>query len=336
MDATDGVPLSDGAVTAPELAPRSAVMVRVARNARPKATAGALLLLLYLIPLALNGARAEQQINREFRECADCPEMVAVPGGRFVMGSPAGEPGRLEDEGPQHRVSLQAFAIGKYDVTNVEFLTFLRETGYQPSPCNPLLALGWGSPGQGRAYPPGMTDPPLWPATCLNWNDAEAYINWLNRKVHGLPSAAASKGGPYRLPSEAEWEYAARAETATARWWGNAIGVANANCDGCGSRWDDALLAPVGTFGPNPFGLYDMLGNAWQWVDDCWNESYVGAPNDGGPWIGGDCSKRVLRGGSWSNPPVFVRSAARSRADAAGADFDYSIFAAFRVARTLP
>ena len=262
--------------------------------------------------------------------------MVAIPSGKFMMGSPVTEPGRFDSEGPQHLVSVRAFALSKFDVTNAEFRTFLQETGYQPAPCDPILGLTWRSPGRGLAYPPGETDPPLEPAVCLSWKDAQAYIAWLNSKVRGLPSARRSRDGPYRLPSEAEWEYAARGGTVTARWWGDAIGVGNANCNGCGSKWDGTLIAPVGSFGPNPFGLYDMLGNVWQWVEDCWNESYVGAPTDGGPWMRGDCTKHVLRGGSWSNVPIYIRSATRSGADAGNKDFDYSSYAGIRVVRTLP
>src|SRR6202012_1430828 len=104
-------------------------------------------------------------------------------------------------------VSVKAFALGKYTVTTVEFLTFLRETGYQPQPCNPTLELSWQSPGHGLAYPPALAQPSLWPAPCLNWDDAQAYIDWLNKKVRALPSAASSRDGPYRLPTQAEWEY---------------------------------------------------------------------------------------------------------------------------------
>jgi formylglycine-generating enzyme required for sulfatase activity len=275
-------------------------------------------------------------IDPVFRECSDCPEMVAIPAGSFVMGSPASEHGRFDAEGPQHRVSVAAFALARVPVTNLEFLSFLRETGYQPGPCNAVLNLAWHSVGKGLAYPPEYTDPPLWPAVCIDWDDAEAYIAWLNGKVRLLASAKASRDGPYRLPSEAEWEYAARAGTTTARWWGEAVGVGNANCNGCGSHWDGTLLAPVGSFGPNRFGLYDMLGNVWQFVADCWNESYLGAPVDGSAWLKGDCSRRVLRGGSWSNVPVFIRSAARVRALADGQDADTSNYAGIRVARNLP
>ena len=274
-------------------------------------------------------AFANEPGKNEFRDCSDCPEMVVVPAGKFIMGSPATEHGRFDAEGPQHPVSVRSFALGKYDVTSEEFLIFLQQTGYQPAPCDPLYGLAWNSPGRGVAYPPGGVEPPRWPAVCLNWYDAEAYVAWLNAKVRG-------RDGPYRLPSEAEWEYAARAGTTTTRWWGDAIGIGNANCNGCGSQWQGKELAPVGSFPPNRFGLYDMLGNVWQWTDDCWNESYVGAPADGSAWTAGDCTKRVLRGGSWSNAPEFVRSATRSRGDAAGRDADYSSYAGFHVAKSLP
>lgn len=303
---------------------------------RLRPTSLALCLLLAILGVMPHAAAAAERLDREFQECPECPTMVAIPAGKFLMGSPASEPGRFESEGPQHVVSVRAFALSKVEVTTAEFLTFLQETGYQPSPCDPILGLTWRSGGRGPAYPPGETDPPLEPAVCLSWKDAHAYIAWLNGKVRDLPSAHRSRDGPYRLPSEAEWEYAARAGTVTARWWGNAIGTGKANCNGCGSAWDGTLIAPVGSFGPNPFGLYDMLGNVWQWVEDCWNESYVGAPTDGTAWTSGACGNRVLRGGSWSNVPVYVRSAARSRAGAGGADFDYSSYAGIRVARSLP
>lgn len=282
--------------------------------------------------LLVGAAMADGPEPKNFRECPDCPELVVIPAGDFVMGSPPDESGRFDAEGPQHPVALRAFALGRYDVTVGEFLIFLQETGYQPEPCDRILGLMWHSPGGGVAYPPGSADLPRQPAACLSWDDAQAYVKWLNGKVHPAPRTG---DGPYRLPSEAEWEYAARAGTTTARWWGDMIGSGNANCNGCGSRWDNKLLAPVGGFSPNGFGLYDMLGNVWQWTSDCWNESYAGAPRDGSPWLSGDCSKHVLRGGSWSNLPKFIRAAARSRGDAWGGDFDYAHYAGFRVARTI-
>ncbi len=271
-----------------------------------------------------------------FRDCAECPEMVAIPAGRYSMGSPDSERGRFDAEGPQHVVSVRSFALGRYDVTEQEFLTFLRQTGHQPKPCDSLLNIGWNAPRPGLAYSPGSADSPRQPAVCLSWHDAEAYVAWLNDTVDDRVTPSTHGSPPYRLPSEAEWEYAARAGTTTARWWGDAIGIGNANCHGCGSRWDNRLIAPVGSFGPNPFGLFDMLGNVWQWTSDCWNENYVGAPEDGSPWATGNCNRRVMRGGGWSNSPAFVRSATRVAADAGGRDYDYASYVGFRVARTLP
>lgn len=263
--------------------------------------------------------------------------MVAVPAGHFVMGSARSEPGHFDSEGPQHAVSVKAFALGKFDVTNKEFLEFLQATGYQPESCNTILHMHWSSLGNGHAYSPGVTEPPKWPAVCLDWRDAQAYIVWINNRVRQAhPDMHYRKGGPYRLPSEAEWEYAVRAGTTTARWWGAEIGKGNANCNGCGSPYDSSLLADVDIFKPNPFGLYGMLGNVWEWTADCWHPSYVGASVDGSVWTGGDCTKHVIRGGSWDNTPIFIRSAVRSGGKADGGELDYSSYAGFRIARDLP
>ena len=292
--------------------------------------------LVVALMLAAYLCAATESRAATFKDCSECPEMVSISGGKFFMGSPMREHGRFDSEGPQHVVSIRAYALGRYDVTTDEFLAFLRETGFEPAPCDPVLGLSWVVPRRGDAYAPGNAPPGQAPATCLNWYDAKAYIAWLNSKVRAQGRAPAASEGPYRLPSEAEWEYAARGGTSTARWWGDAIDHGRANCNGCGSAFDGLMIAPVGSFGPNPFGLYDMLGNVWQWTEDCWNETYVGAPIDGTAWERGDCTRRVLRGGSWSNVPEFIRSAARSKADSAGRDFDYSAYAGFRVARTLP
>ena len=290
--------------------------------------------------MAVPHAAAVDRPERELKECPDCPQMVAIPAGGFVMGSPASEPGRFDSEGPQHHVSIKAFALGKYDVTSEEFLKFLSVTGYQPKPCNERLYMQWRSPGKGRAFPPSPSDtePPRWPAVCLDWHDANAYIDWLNRMAKSERPALASKPGPYRLPSEAEWEYAARGGTTTSRWWGQDIGHDNANCNGCGSEYDFNTLSDVDSFKSNPFGLYGMLGNAWQWTEDCWHPSYVGAPTNGGAWRTGACDRHVLRGGSWNNLPIFVRSAARSGAgaDSKDSEYDYSSLSGFRVARDMP
>ena len=152
----------------------------------------------------------------------------------------------------------------------------------------------------------------------MSWDDAKGYVRWLSRKA----------GMAYRLPSEPEWEYAARAGTQTAYSWGDEIGVHRANCDGCGSQWDDDRTAPVG-FGANAWGLHDMRGNVWEWVEDCWNGSYAGSPADGSAWLAGFRTVRVLRGGSWNYSPSFLRAANWSRYFAHVRDSTFG----FRVAR---
>jgi formylglycine-generating enzyme required for sulfatase activity len=266
--------------------------------------------------------------------CPECPEMLIIPAGRFTMGSPREEIGRFDSEGPQRTVTVPAFALSTTLVMQKEFAKFLAETAYQPEPCDRIMFKSWRSPGKGLVYPPGQADLPEQPAVCINLHDVERFIAWLNGKLARTQTGAVA-GGAFRLPSEAEWEYAARGGTTSSRWWGDAPGVGNANCNGCGSAWDNTLIAPARAFGPNPFGLYDVLGNVWQWTADCWNENYTGAPVDAAPWAAGDCTKRVIRGGSWSNLPVFVRSATRARADIGGSDFDYSSYVGFRVAMTL-
>lgn len=297
-----------------------------------------LFVFLCLAAGSLAGAQPRPS-DREFKECPECPAMVGIPAGRFVMGSPANEPGRFDAEGPQHIVTVKAFAMAKTDVSSDEFLIFLRATGYRPKPCNAMLGLGWHVPGRGLAYAPGDQEPPRWPAVCLDWKDAHAYLDWINARARAAHPELGARN-PYRLPSEAEWEYAARGGTTTARWWGAEIGKNNANCNGCGSEFDRKLLAPVDAFAANPFGLYGVLGNAWQWVEDCWHDSYKGAPTDGTVWSGGDCTRHVLRGGSWDNVPLFVRAASRSSAANDGDDIkvvsDYSSLAGFRLARDLP
>ena len=293
--------------------------------------------LLFLSLLVFAGAaHAQEHKDREFQECPGCPTMVGIPAGSFTMGSPPSEPGHFDNEGPLHAVSVRAFALGKYDVTSEEFLRFLQETGYKPALCNSLLNLGWQPAQSGLARPPAEVQPLRWPAVCLEWKDAQAYVAWLNAKVKAARPTLAGRDGPYRLPSEAEWEYAARGGTTTARWWGDDIGTGNANCNGCGSASDARVLTAVDSFAANPFGLFGMLGNAWQWTADCWHPSYLAAPRDGAAWTSGDCTRHVLRGGSWDNVPVFIRSATRSGAPAVKGEYDYSSLAGFRVARTLP
>ncbi len=275
--------------------------------------------------------------DRSFTECPECSEMIAIPAGKFLMGSPAHEPGRFDSEGPQHVVTVRAFAMARYPVTSQQFLAFLNATGYQPQPCNPLLGLGWKQLHRGLAATPTDVEPPKWPAVCLDWKDAERFIAWINERARAAHPALGSRG-PSRLPSEAEWEYAARAGTNTTRWWGNDVGGGHANCNGCGSPWDDRLLGPVDGFDANGFGLAGMLGNAWEWTADCWHPSYVNAPTDGHAWNDSYCIRHAIRGGAWNNVPIFVRSAARVGAaeDGAEPDYDYSTLTGFRLARDLP
>ena len=181
-----------------------------------------------------------------------------------------------------HSVRIASFELSKYEVTFEEYDAFTDATGHERA-----YDVGWG---RGRR-----------PVINVSWDDAVAYTQWLSSQT----------GENYRLPSEAEWEYAARAGSTTQFSWGNDIGVNRANCDGCGSQWDDRQTAPVGSFNANRWGLHDMHGNVWEWVQDCWNYDYEGAPSDGSAWESGDCSVRVLRGGSWNNYPWHLRFAYR-------------------------
>jgi formylglycine-generating enzyme required for sulfatase activity len=241
----------------------------------------------------------------KFNECVtSCPTMVVVPSGKFIMGSPNGERDRFADEGPQHEVTIaKPFAVGKTEVTFAEW--------------DACVAAGACAKASDSGRGPGDQ-----PAVNVSWNDAKEYVAWLSRIT----------GKEYRLLSEAEWEYAARAGTTTAYSWGDEIGEGNANCGGCGSHWDKKQTAPVGSFKPNDFGLYDIHGNVWEWCEDVWHDNYTGAPIDGSAWLeGGDASRRVVRGGSWSNYPLFLRAANRSLGGTDGRSNDIG----FRLARTL-
>jgi formylglycine-generating enzyme required for sulfatase activity len=289
------------------------------------------------------------QAIQMFRDCSDCPEMVAVPAGTFLMGSSAAETARDLDstmprdnipfakgvfamEHPQHAVNIgRSFALGKYHVTREEFATFVRDTGYSTwGGCTLFANHRYEQRADAGWQNPGFTQTDRDPVVCVRWQDAKAYIAWLNERSRG--QSPTRRDDPYRLPSEAEWEYAARAGTRTARWWGDAVGSGQANCDGCGSRWDKKQPSPVGSLEPNRFGLFDMLGNASEWMEDCWNENYFGAPADGSAWASGRCELRVLRGGDWANLPWVLRSAGRTR----GASGKRTNYIGFRVARTLP
>jgi formylglycine-generating enzyme required for sulfatase activity len=176
------------------------------------------------------------------------------------------------------------------------------ETGYSPGDDCFVYVPGGERRQTGASWRnPGFDQSEKDPVVCVSWRDTMAYIAWLNGKIGSrISDAAVSDSGEYRLPSEAEWEYAARAGRSTTHWWGDSIGSNNANCAECGSIWDKRRTSPGGRFSPNPYGLYDMLGNAQEATRDCWHSNYEGAPSDGSAWMEGDCTSRPVRGGAWS------------------------------------
>jgi len=225
----------------------------------------------------------------EFSECATCPNMVVVQAGDFIMGSPADKFGVHSNEVPQHKVTIrQRFAVGKFELTLNEWnaCAAYGECPLNNSSLNLLSLLQVGMP-----------------AGWVSWSDAQRYVAWIVKVT----------GKPYRLLTEAEWEYAARAGTTTAYSWGDDLGNGNANCRGCGATRVGVQAVRVGSFTANAFRLHDMHGNVNEWVEDCWHNSYEGdPPTDGSAWTAeGDCDFRVVRGGSWSEDPSGLRSAAR-------------------------
>ncbi|HEX3379251.1 MAG TPA: SUMF1/EgtB/PvdO family nonheme iron enzyme [Paraburkholderia sp.] len=215
----------------------------------------------------------------EIRDCAACPIMVPVPAGTFAMGSNTDDP----SEKPVHHVSIGApFAIGKFPVTVEQ----------------------WNACVAANACPkltPESNTNKTAPARDLSWDDAQQYVKWLTKAT----------GKPYRLPTEAEWEYADRAGTTTTYWWGEQMRKGNANCKDCGDPWHKEGPENVGTFAANPLGLYDMNGGVWEWTADCWHNTYQGAPVDGHVWDSPGCEMRVIRGGSWREGGDYMLSATR-------------------------
>lgn len=266
-------------------------------------------------PPPFTGAPRAGQI---FRDCPACPQMVALPSGSFTMGSPADEAGRYDDEGPQHLVNMRPVAVARFEIRFDEWTLCVADGA-----CPPLDDYGFGRGAH--------------PVIDVSWDEAQTYVRWLTKK----------SGQPYRLLSEAEWEYAARAGSVTARFWGDdpdqACAYANVadnstkqleflaawEFHNCGDGF--ATTAPVGSYRPNAFGLYDVLGNVWEWTEDCYASDYHTAFKDGRPMRAADCSNRVLRGGSWVNYPRIARSAVRNGFTAGGR---YGSLG-FRLARTL-
>lgn len=232
---------------------------------------------LFSLPLT------ERIIKSRSKAGATAPEMVILPTGCFQMGD-SNNTG-AKDEQPPHLVTIaQPFAMARQVVTYNEYIDYARATGL---PCPPDE--GWGQS--------------CMPAIHISWEDATAYAKWLSKKI----------GEHYRLPSEAEWEYAARAGTLTDYWWGNDYEHDKANCDDGHGKWSGKQTSPVRSFDPNPWGLYDMTGNVLEWVQDRWHDDYNGAPDDGSAWEIGDSPYRVLRGGSWYNTSYYCRNSCRHK-----------------------
>ena len=267
----------------------------------------------------------ESVAGREFRDCDDCPEMVVVPRGGFRMGCDSGDDVCVDNERPVHDVDVASFALSKYEVTRRQFAAFVSATGHVARGCTTLVNERrvrrflpdqdnwmWRYDEQASWRAPGFDQRENEPVLCVSWEDATTYVRWLSEEI----------GERYRLPSEAEWEYAARAGTTTRFYWGARADEHCAHGNGkdrtaertftsqpswsfSGCTDGAARTALVGSFAPNAFGLHDMAGNVWEWVEDCWHNNYAGAPRDGTAWTsGGDCGRRVLRGGSWGNYPA--------------------------------
>jgi len=269
-----------------------------------------------------------------FRDCPECPEMVVIPAGQFTMGSTpeekswaahhGGTPGSVADEAPQHKVTLRSFALGKYDVTRDEYAAFVRETGHSAGDGCGKTSFKWDKQPELSWEHPGFSQTGRDPVVCVSWPDARAYVSWLNGKT-----GSKSTDSPYRLPSESEWEYAARAGTTTPFWWGDDDSGAADHAwfkDNSGGH-----THPVGLKPANAFGLFDIAGNVWQWTEDCYGDTYASAPADGSAAETPPDCMRVDRGGSWFFPAWLLRSATRERNPATFRDQ----IMGFRVAKSL-
>lgn len=268
------------------------------------------------------GAASSPQV---FRDCEACPQLVRIPPGEFLMGAGAGEEERerlgesfRNRSVPQRRVRIAAFAIGRFEVTRGEFRRFVEATGHAADACFVWAGSEHRLDSATAWHNPGYLQDERHPATCVSWEDAQAYVRWLSQLT----------GRRYRLPSEAEWEYAARARSVTPRFWGADGHSACAHANGADARlraalpaaadWDAAdcddghvYTAPAGSFLANAFGLHDMLGNAAEWTADCWHPDYRNAPADGQARADGDCWMRSVRGGAWDEGPAGLRAAYR-------------------------
>jgi formylglycine-generating enzyme required for sulfatase activity len=270
--------------------------------------------------------RAEEEAMRpgkEFKECADCPEMVIIPSGTFEMGT-----GTLTGQFVPKTV-ISKFAAGKFAVTISQFAAFVRDKNYLTDAEKSDGCIGWNGSTwkKDRIFHwrnVGFSQSEDHPVVCVSWNDAQAYVQWLSQAT----------GKAYRLFTESEREYATRAGTHSKFWWGDAPNRSQANygVEFCCSPSEGKFTTPVGQYPANPFGLYDMSGNTWDWVEDWQHESDIGRPTNGSAWVvGGEQKYRVLRGGSWSSDPSMLWSTSRYKEVPEARDND----SGFRVARTL-
>jgi formylglycine-generating enzyme required for sulfatase activity len=282
------------------------------------------------------------------RDCLDCPEIVVLEGGTFLMGAPEDDASAFAEERPVHKVTLRPFAISRYEITRAEWAAFVTETKHTAEPGCDYAGRAWHERGPSATWRSlGFPQTDRHPVVCVTWRDAQDYTAWLSRKT----------GKRYRLPTEAEWEFAARARSTTRFPWGNDASRNQANfgkekccgpAEGGADRWQ--ATAPVGSFAPNAFGLYDMHGNVLEWVQDCFAPDYRSTPRDGSAYrtdvvleTAGDlaslngkrsCDFRVLRGGDWGSPPEQLRSSFRNWGPPEGALSSFrSGGVGFRVAR---
>jgi len=261
--------------------------------------------------------------GKDFKDCADCPAMVVLPQKSFMMGAPDNETGKEPFDGPQRKVTIAyPVAVGKFEITNAEWEACLRDGGCTRVP-RPACRAEMGC----TPYPMEAADRPHMPVTDISWIDAQGYVRWLSAKT----------GATYRLLTEAEWEFAARAGAKTAYAWGDTATrhYANYGMDKCcgpqidgDDKWE--LLSPVGSFPANAYGVYDLAGNTWAWVPDCWDENPATGPIDGSAREVPDCHERIMRGGSWASLPQRIRPAFRQ----GSAAIDRDNFIGFRVARS--
>lgn len=256
------------------------------------------------VPLGAGANRClKPGAGERFKDCADCPEMVVVPAGTFLMGSPPDEPQREGQREEQVRVTIaKPFAIGAFAVTRGEFAAFVATTGHTlDEGCYFWTGTTWEERLDRSWRSPGFAQDDRHPVTCVDLRAAKAYATWLSIKT----------GKTYRLPSETEREYTTRAGTTTPFWLGSSISTDLANHNGTPNGEWRQMTVRVDSFRPNPWGLYNVHGNVWDWTDDCWNETNAGNPGDGSARTTGDCTWRVARGGAWNYSPNYLRSAFR-------------------------